>query len=89
MAVTTILTHDVANYDEWRVGFDAGEPMRAQAGLTIQSVHRDVDNPNRITVIGESPSAEQAKSFLSNPNLQAAMEKAGVSNPSFSIVEKA
>ncbi|MES2764788.1 MAG: DUF3764 family protein [Bacteroidota bacterium] len=89
MAVTTILTHDVKNYDEWRTGFDAHEPVRAEAGFNIKSVHRDVDNPNRVTVIAEATSEEHAKTFIGNPGLKAAMDSLGVSNLNYSILNKA
>lgn len=75
---TIILTHEVKNFSEWKKGFDAGEPLRKQAGLKINGVYTSVDNPNHVTVITESPSVEAANGFLTNPDLKAAMEQAGV-----------
>ena len=76
--VTTILTHEVKNFSEWKKGFDAGEPMRQQAGVKTNGVYNSVDNPNHVTIIAEFPSAEAVKGFMSNPDLKATMEQHGV-----------
>ena len=76
--VTTILSHEVKNFTEWKKGFDAGEDMRQQAGVKTQAVYSSVDNPNHVTIIAEFPSAEAVHGFLSNPDLKAGMEAAGV-----------
>ena len=76
--VTAILTHEVKNYSDWKKGFDEGEPMRQQAGIKTKGVYSSVDNANHVTIIAEFPSAEVVQGFLSNPDLKAAMEKAGV-----------
>jgi quinol monooxygenase YgiN len=75
---TVILTHEIKNYPEWRKVFDADEANRAKAGLQISAVYHSVDNPNMITMIGVAPSMEALTTFMSNPELKAAMEKAGV-----------
>jgi hypothetical protein len=36
--VTVILTHEVANYSEWKIGFKAAEPLRNQAGVKTTGV---------------------------------------------------
>jgi len=42
----------------------------AQVGLRVHSIYSDADNPDKVTIIAHAPSAEQAKSFLSNSNLK-------------------
>ena len=74
----TILTHDVADYAAWRKVFDAGQPAREHHGITIQGVYAAADNPNRITVIAKLKTPDALQNFMSDPNAQAEMQKAGV-----------
>jgi hypothetical protein len=86
---TTIMTHEVKNFTEWKKVFDAGEPLRQHSGVTINGVYRSVDNPNHITIIMESPDSRVVQGFLTNPDLSAAMAEAGVLGvPQAKILEK-
>lgn len=76
--IKVILTHEVKNVAEWKKGFDAGEAMRAQAGVKTLGVYTAVDKPNHVTVSTEFPSMEAVNGFMANPQLKADMEKAGV-----------
>jgi quinol monooxygenase YgiN len=76
--VTVILSHEVANVAEWRVGFDGNEPVRQQAGVKTIGVYQSVDNPKQISIITEFPSAVAVAAFFSDPNLKAQLAKAGV-----------
>jgi len=76
--VTVILSHEVANVAEWRVGFDGHEPVRQQAGVKTLGVYQSVDNPNQISIITEFPSAAAVAGFFSDPNMKAQFAKAGV-----------
>jgi hypothetical protein len=79
MATTTIVQTEVPNYDEWRKGFDGNEQKRADAGIFIQGVYRDVDNGNKVTVISKAESIEAAKNFFQSSAWSAAMERSGKS----------
>jgi len=76
--VTVIVSHECKNYSNWRKVFDADEVNRSKAGFKSMVVYHSVDNANKITIIGEAPSVEAIKSFMSNPELKAAMERGGV-----------
>lgn len=76
--VTVIVTHEVKNYATWRKGFDADDSNRKQAGFKVTGVYADVKNPNRVSIIGEFPSAAAAEAFTMSPKLKEVMEKAGV-----------
>ena len=75
---TVFVTHEVKDYSSWRKVFDADEENRSKAGFHITGVYRSVDNPNLITAVGEAPSLESIKNFMSNPDLKVAMEQGGV-----------
>lgn len=87
--VTTILSHEVKDYADWKKGFDADETNRKSMGVNITGVFQDAEKPNFVTVISEVPSVEAIKGFLSNPDLKAIMEKAGViGDPQVKILNK-
>lgn len=75
---TVIVTHEVKNYSDWRKVYDADEVNRSKAGMKVTGLYQSVDNSNMVTVVGEAPSLEAVKQFMSNPELKAAMEKGGV-----------
>jgi quinol monooxygenase YgiN len=71
--------HTVADYAKWREGFDAHESARRAAGATgVQSVYRDHENPNTVTVILQWDNADKARRFAEDPRLKEIMEKARV-----------
>lgn len=76
--IKVILSHEVKDLAEWKKGFDAGEPMRVEAGVKTLGVYTSVSNPNHVTISTEFPSIEAVNGFMANPELKAGMEKAGV-----------
>jgi quinol monooxygenase YgiN len=76
--VTVIISHECKNYSEWRKVFDADEVNRSKAGFKSTALFHSVDNPNKITIVGEASSVEAINGFMSNPELKAAMERGGV-----------
>ena len=88
--VTVVISHEVKNYSDWRVVFDEDEVNRTKAGFKSTGVFRDVDNSNKITIIGEAPNLEAFDGFMKNPALKAAMEKGGVLGmPDVKVLNKA
>lgn len=86
---TIINSHKVESFTKWKLGFDAGEAMRAQVGITILGVYQSADDENQVTVISEMPSAEMAKAILNSAEMKAAMEKSGaISIPEIKILNK-
>ena len=70
---------NVADYDTWRAGFDANESNRKSAGSTgVNQFYRDVENPNNVTLIMEWDAADNAQTYLNDPNTKASMDAAGV-----------
>ena len=78
---TTIISHDVKDFDTWLQGFNSAEGMRKEGGELSAKVFRASDSPNRVTVINEWASAEVAHSFLAKDELKAAMAEIGVVGP--------
>jgi len=86
---TVILTHDVKDFASWKPVFDAGEGLRASAGVKVLGVYSDVDDANKVTVLADFPSVEAIQGFLSSPQLKSDMEAAGVTSaPELKILNK-
>jgi hypothetical protein len=78
--------HEVNDYTAWRKAYNEFNATRWKLGVTNQGVYRTVENGNDIIV----KSVEQAKAFVSSPDLKAAMDKAGVKgSPQIWITTKA
>jgi quinol monooxygenase YgiN len=68
----------VRDYDDWKMAFDAGEPLRTMHRCTGHEIFRDADDPNQLTVFLEFPSREAGKAFMADPELKRKMEESGV-----------
>jgi len=76
--VRMYIRHEVTDYAAWRKIYDGFDATRQKLGVTAQSVHQSIDNPNDVTVTHDFGSADKAKTFAASPDLKAAMEKGGV-----------
>jgi hypothetical protein len=74
-----IVSHEVADFEEWKKRFDAGKGNREKAGLTERYVMRDVEKPNFVIVVLESSSVENAKKFVSGAAFKERIKKASAS----------
>jgi hypothetical protein len=74
------LDHPIADYDTWRPIFDADAPRREAAGMTNVSVLRDVDDQSSIWLVGDGD-PDKFDEMMQDPELAAAMQKAGVTGP--------
>jgi hypothetical protein len=87
---TLIIKHRVANFDTWRQGFEAHASERKKYGFTACTVLRDTTDPNLLTCVLQAKDMTQAKTFLAQPALRDAMEKAGVQGaPEISFCDQA
>ena len=77
MAISLVL-HRIDDYDAWREVYDSVAPLRAEGGVTTQSVHRMAGDRDNVLVIHHFDTVAAARSFFSNPDLRDAMQRAGV-----------
>ncbi|MDQ0144732.1 hypothetical protein [Pseudarthrobacter niigatensis] len=77
MAVALVV-HRVADYDAWRKVYDSVADMQKEGGVTQESVHRMVDDPNNILVIHHFNDVETAKAFFGREDLRDALQRSGV-----------
>lgn len=85
---TMIVQHNVTNFDVWKPIFDEHGATRATHGCESVDIYRGAEDPNAITILMTYPSLDAAKAFASDPSLEEAMQRAGVTGPpSISFVE--
>lgn len=77
MALSVVL-HRVRDYDAWRQVYDSVADMQKAGGVTREAVYRLSGDPNNVLVLHWFDSMEAAESFFNSPELQGAMQRAGV-----------
>jgi heme-degrading monooxygenase HmoA len=77
MALLVVL-HQVDDYDTWRMVYDEAKPLQEAGGVLEASVYRMTDDPNHVLVVHRFATADEAETFLRNPELQDGMMRAGV-----------
>jgi hypothetical protein len=77
MALLTI-QHTVRDYAAWRAVYDSVEEMQRDWGVTAESVYQLVNEPDTVLVLHHFASVAQAQAFMTNRELQDAMQRAGV-----------
>jgi len=73
---TMIIRHKVEDYAKWKRGYDEGDWLRKQHGITYASVHHEESNPNDIIVVHQFKDMKGAKDFANA--VPAIMEEIGL-----------
>jgi quinol monooxygenase YgiN len=63
MTVSGIARHEVNDFDTWQKSYDASAEYIKGLGVIAESVHRDLDNPNMVTVYHQFADVATAKAF--------------------------
>ena len=84
-----VLREQLADYDAWKAGFyahfDANAEQFRDAGVVVEAVYRDADDPNTVLVMHRFGSREQAEAFMDDPGAKATMAAAGVDPTSIRV----
>ncbi len=73
-----LITHPVADFDVWKVGFDQHEPARRAAGCLGHHLNQAEGDPNLVTIYLAVADLDKAKSFAESEDLKAVMQQVGV-----------
>jgi hypothetical protein len=73
-----ILSHRVADFDAWLVGYDGADQLRLDRGIVGHAANRSLDDPSVALVYHQAESFETLRTFLADPELGAAMKELGV-----------
>ena len=76
--VALVVRHSVADFDVWLEGYDAAADLQASGGIIGHAANQSLDDPSMAFVYHQAESFDTLREFMANPELQAAMENAGV-----------
>jgi hypothetical protein len=68
----------VKDYAAWRTGYDGSEKNRLSAGISNGRVFRNADDPNDVVILQDVADVSKARSWLTQDDTKAAMQKSGV-----------
>ncbi|MCP2038360.1 hypothetical protein [Chryseobacterium sp. HSC-36S06] len=73
-----IMNFKIKDYIKWVNAFDAGQKLRADAGLVDVLIAKDVEQPLKIQVVLDITDLNKAKAFMTSEILKQKMKSAGV-----------
>lgn len=73
-----IMNFKIKDYIKWVNAFDAGQKLRADAGLVDVLIAKDVEQPLKIQVVLDITDLNKAKAFMTSEILKEKMKSAGV-----------
>ena len=79
MAYATV-RHRVKDFDTFKAAFEGGAEMRKSGGEQSFQIFRQADDPNMVFGVFAWDSIENARKFMSAPELADAMKQAGVAS---------
>jgi hypothetical protein len=80
MSAFMLVRHKVKDFKTWKVGYDAHQPKRQEAGLTEKYVLRSSDDPNEVVLMFEAQDLARAKAFSASDDLRVKMQEVGVTD---------
>ncbi len=73
-----LVRHRVRDFSEWKRGYEAHLPKRAEAGLTEKYLLRGANDSNEVVLLFEAKDLSRAKTFAESVDLRETMQKLGV-----------
>ena len=84
-----LVQQSVKDFSVWKEGFMKGAELRSSFGARSEQIFQDSSMPEKVTVLLELDSLEQARRFAESHELKEAMEKSGVvGTPSLSFLKE-
>ncbi|HZJ48487.1 MAG TPA: hypothetical protein VFD97_05570 [Acidimicrobiia bacterium] len=74
--IVVAIQHPVADYATWKSVFDENNP--GTMGALFARINRKLGDSNTIAVVAGFATEDAAKGFAHNPDLKAAMDRAGI-----------
>jgi heme-degrading monooxygenase HmoA len=85
--IVMAIKHKVQDYATWKSVYDTLPPTAA--GAKFARVNRATNDPNDILIVSGWNTEKEAQAFKKNPDLGAAMQRAGVIGvPRFEVYEQ-
>lgn len=85
--IIMICRNKVADYTKWRKVFDAHKDNHIRAGLHLQNVWQELDDPDNVFFTFEVEDREKALAYINDPVSAKAGEESGVIEGEFHFVK--
>ena len=69
------------DYDQWKKVFDEVDDFRRSHGVVAESVHRDVDDPQKAVVLLTVEDLVRLREAMGSPEFREIMQRAGIQGP--------
>ena len=69
------------DYDQWKKVFDEADDFRRSHGVVAESVHRDVDDPQKAVVLLTVEDLVRLREAMGSPEFREIMQRAGIQGP--------
>ncbi|MCG6923139.1 MAG: cyclase [Acidobacteria bacterium] len=76
--VRMFVRHEVADFGQWKKGYDSFDKERRGLGVVGDAVYRVANNGNDVIVTHDFETLEKAQTFVDSPRLKEVMAGAGV-----------
>ena len=76
--VHVLIRHKVADYSRWKDVFDSHFNNRKRAGETGCQLFHNMDDPRDVVILLDWQSVDEARNFMTSPDLRQKMQEAGV-----------
>lgn len=80
--------NEVKDYEKWREVFDSDASAHREAGLKLNYVWQEENNPNNVFFIFEVTDLDKAKSFINAPDAEQQAQKSGVVDGEYHFLER-
>ena len=76
--IHVLIRHRVADFARWKAAYDSHAGERRLAGLDEEHLLRSIADPNEVVILFAAHDLTRARAFIGSPDLQDAMQVAGV-----------
>jgi hypothetical protein len=70
--------HKVADFTQWKKGYEASLTARQEAGLKERYLLRSTEDPNEVVMLHEVEGLQKAQAFTQSAGLRERMQQSGV-----------
>ena len=75
--VKIVGSFEVNDWAHWKNGFDNHAEAREKASIKKIYVGNEIDNPNKVHIVMETPEADTMQKFMQQPENQEAIKNSG------------
>jgi hypothetical protein len=73
-----LVRHKVKDFDAWKAVFDSHVRAQQEAGLGVERVLRNLDDPSEVVLLFEVLDLEKARGFVTSTDVPGAQTDSGV-----------